>query len=146
LYLVFGGLLVLVSLVFDYARVRIVVEDRRSAFGAIAASMRFLRRHAWQVLFLYALNTAAFVVAAAVYALVAPSAGGVGLGLWLGLFISQLWIFVRIGLKLLFYSSAVSLFQGELAHADYAATAIPEWPESPAAEALRGDPPVQSVP
>ena len=40
-YLVFGLLLVLCNLVFDYARVRIVVEDRRSAIGALLAGARF---------------------------------------------------------------------------------------------------------
>ena len=42
-YLVFGLLLVLCNIVFDYARVRIVVEDRRSALGALLAGARFVR-------------------------------------------------------------------------------------------------------
>lgn len=146
LYGVFASLLLVVSLVFDYARVRIVVEDRRSALGAVAAAARFLRRHAVRVLLLYGLIAATFLVMAAIYWLVAPRAGSAGLGLWLGIAVAQAWILARIWLKLVTYASAVSLFQGELAHADYAATAIPEWPESPAAEALRGDPPVQAVP
>ena len=33
------------NLVLDYARIRIVVEDRRSALGALAAGARFVRRH-----------------------------------------------------------------------------------------------------
>jgi hypothetical protein len=39
LYLVFGLLLVLVNVVFDYAKIRLVVEDRRSALGALSAAM-----------------------------------------------------------------------------------------------------------
>ena len=37
LYAIFGLLLVLVNIVFDYAKVRAVVEDRRSMIGAIVA-------------------------------------------------------------------------------------------------------------
>ena len=34
-YLLFGALLLVVNIVFDYARIRLVVEDRRSAVGAL---------------------------------------------------------------------------------------------------------------
>ena len=60
-YLVFGALLILCNIVFDYARVRIVVEDRRSALGAILAGGRFVRRHLADTLSLYVLNAAAFI-------------------------------------------------------------------------------------
>jgi hypothetical protein len=40
-YLLFGILLVATNLLFDYARVRIVVEDRRSAVGAVLASRQY---------------------------------------------------------------------------------------------------------
>jgi hypothetical protein len=146
IYAVFGALLVLASLVFDYARVRIVVEDRRSALAAILASLRFLRRHPARVLGLYVLNGLVFVALAALYALVAPGAGSTGPSLWIGLAVGQAWILTRLWAKLTFYASEVSLFQHALAHADYVATAVPEWPESPAAEALRAEPPTATVP
>src|SRR5687767_14655984 len=44
LYAIFGVLLVFVGIVFDYAKVRAVVEDRRSMIGAIGAGARFMRR------------------------------------------------------------------------------------------------------
>ena len=44
-YVLFGAVLVFFNVIFDYARIRIVVEDRRSAIGAIAAGARFVRRH-----------------------------------------------------------------------------------------------------
>ena len=44
-YALFGAALLIVNLVFDYARIRLVVEDRRSALGALLASLRFVRRH-----------------------------------------------------------------------------------------------------
>ena len=46
LYALFGALLVPVSIVFDYAKVRAVVEDRRSMVCAVVAGARFARRNA----------------------------------------------------------------------------------------------------
>ena len=82
-YLIFGTLLVLCTLVFDYARVRIVVEDRRSAIGALLAGGRFVARHAGAAVGLYALNAVAFLVLVAIYAAIAPGAAGSGFSMWL---------------------------------------------------------------
>jgi hypothetical protein len=145
-YSLFGLVLVGTTLVFDYARVRIIVEDRRSAIGALAAGGRFVRRHVWAVTGLFAVNAAGFLALAALYALVAPGAGGSGLSQWTGLAIAQAWIAARIGVKLTFYASAISLFQRMLAHAEYVATTVADWPESPAAEAIRGESPTATLP
>ena len=133
-YLVFGTLLIVFNLVFDYARVRIVVEDRRSAIGALVAGARFVRRHPAAVR-LYLLNGACFVLLALVYALVAPGAPP-GLAIWIALAIGQLYILLRHYVKLLFYASQVSFFQSHLAHAAYTAAPPVVWPESPAAESI----------
>ena len=134
-YLVFGILLVAVNLVFDYARVRIVVEDRRSAFGALLAGARFVRRNRGAVL-LYLLNGAAFAVLVLLYAIVNPGAPGAGLWMWVTLALGQCYIVFRHYLKLLFYSSEVAFFQSALAHASYTAAPAVVWPDSPAAEAI----------
>jgi hypothetical protein len=146
LYAVFGLLLAAVTLVFDYARVRIVVEDRRSALGALLAGARFVWRHLGRVAGLFAIGAAMFLAFAAVYALVAPRGAGGGAAVWLAAGLGQVWILARLFLKLVNYGAAVALFQRQLAHADYVATAIPEWPESPSAEALRGESPSSAVP
>ena len=135
-YLVFGVLLVLCNIVFDYARVRIVVEDRRSALGAILAGGRFVRRHLAGALLLYVLNAAAFMALIAVYALVAPGAPRSGLSMWLVFGVGELYIVARHYLKLLFYASETVFFQGSLAHAAYTAGPAVVWPDSPAAETI----------
>jgi hypothetical protein len=135
-YVLFGALLIACNLVFDYARVRIVVEDRRSALGAMLAGGRFVRRHSWGVLGLYALNAGAFLVLIAVYALVAPGAPHSGLSMWLVFGLGELYILARHYLKLLFYASETVFFQGALAHAGYTAAPAPVWPDSPAAETI----------
>jgi len=136
LYLVFGAVLLAFNLWLDYAKVRAVVEDRRSMIGALLASSRFIRRHPGETIGLYLVDAVLFVAVVAVYAAVAPAAGTVGWTMWLGLAVSQLYLLMRLWVKLVFYASEVALFQLRLAHADYAAAPLPVWPESPAAEAI----------
>jgi hypothetical protein len=135
-YLVFGVLLVLCNLVLDYARIRVVVEDRRSALGAILAGGRFVRRHAAGTVGLYLLNAAAFVLLVALYALLAPGTPRYGLSMWLVFGLGELYILARHYLKLLFYASETVFFQGALAHAAYTAAPALVWPDSPAAETI----------
>jgi hypothetical protein len=44
----------------------------------------------------------------------------------------------RLLVKLQFLASQTALFQRLLAHAGYTAAPVPSWPESPAAETIRG--------
>lgn len=122
------------GLVFVYARVRLVVEDRRSAAGALLAGGRFIRRNA--------------AAAAAVFAVFA---GLLWIGAWIWPALPQAGLrqrplafagaeaLVAVQLLLLFalLASATSLFQSRLAHASYAAAPAIAWPESSAAEAIR---------
>ena len=135
LYTVFGLVLAAVNIAFDYARVRLVVEDRRSALGALLAGARFVRRHPRSIQ-LYALNTATFLLLGLAYALLSPGAPTNGLAMWATLALGQLYIVGRHYVKLLFYASEVAFFQASLAHAAYTAAPAIEWPESPAAEAI----------
>lgn len=141
LYVAFAFLLAAVNIVVDYARVRLVVEGRRSAVFAMTAGERFVRRHLSGAVGLYLLNTAGFLALIALYALVAPGAGRSGWTMWLTLLVGQAYIALRLGVKLGFCATQVVFFQRSLAHADYVAAPVPEWPESPAAEAIRGEPP-----
>ena len=136
LYLAFGLALVLVNVIFDYAKIRLVVEDRRSALGALSAAMRFVRRRAGRVAGLYALNGVMFLGLLAVWALIAPGAGGSGLTIWMTLLAGQLYLLARLALKLQFLASETALFQSSLAHAGYTAAPLPTWPESPSAEVI----------
>jgi len=132
LYLVFGGLVVSANLVFDYAKIRAVVEDRRSMIGALAAGLRFVRRHLGATVGLYAMNSLAFVAVLFLYYLVAPGASANTLAFAVG----QLFIVLRVVVRLQFAASQTALFQGRLAHAGYVARPVPKWPDSPAAEAI----------
>ena len=140
LYLIFGALLAAVDLVFDYTRVRAVVEDRHSMIGALLATLRFLRRHALGVAGLWLLNGALLALIYTAYAIVAPGAGASGNAVWGVFVVGQLYIAARVFARLAAYASQVSYFQSRLAHSTYVAKPEPRWPDSPAAEAI-GPPP-----
>jgi hypothetical protein len=135
-YLIIGAALVLINLLVDYAKIRAVVEDRRSMIGALIAGARFIARQPAGALGLYALNGLLFVLVLAVYALVSPGAGRDGLAVWGVLLVGQAYLLARLILRLLFAASQICFFQSRLAHANYAAFPVPTWPESPDAESL----------
>lgn len=134
LYAVFGLALGVVSLIADFAKVRLVVEDRRSVIGAIGASLRFVRRRPLRAAGLYLLNGLGFLAVLRLWLDVAPAA-------WLpvptAFLVTQLYLLVRIWLRLVFLASEVTFFQGELAHAGYTARPRHVWPNSASEDALR---------
>jgi hypothetical protein len=133
LYAVFVGALALVNLVADFAKVRAVVEDRRSMLGAVGASLRFVRRRFFRVVALYLLNAIALLLILRMWLSTAPSAGA---ATWVALLAAEVYLLARVWAKLAFMASEVVFFQGELAHAQYTASPEPVWPDSPAAEAI----------
>jgi preprotein translocase subunit SecG len=132
LYLLFLAPLLLANLIFDYAKVRAVVEDRRSMIGALVAGLRFVGRNPGAAIGLYALDALLFVAVIGGYFLAAPGANHNALGFAVG----QIYIVLRVIVRLQFAASQIALFQGRLAHAGYVARPVPKWPDSPAAEAL----------
>jgi hypothetical protein len=132
LYAVFGTAIVGCSLVFDYAKIRMVVEDRRSVLGGLLASLRFIRRHPGPVLGLAVANGVCFAAVVLAYVMVAPGAASI----WTGFAVGQFYLVVRLFVKIGFMASGTALFQGLLAHAAYTAAPQPEWPESAAVESI----------
>jgi hypothetical protein len=132
LYLAFALPLFFFNILFDYAKIRAVVEDRRSMIGAIAASWRFMRRNPIAVWAVYKTNALLFLIVIGIYYLVAPG-GNANLSAFA---IGQLYIVMRVIVRLQFMASQTALFQERLAHAGYVARPIPRWPDSPAAEAI----------
>ena len=131
----FALLLALVGLVFDYARVRAVVEDRRSMLGAVLAGWRFVRRHPAGCTGLYAANGLAAAAAVGAYAVAAPAISTEASTGWAFL-LGQVYVVARLAGRLFFYATEVAWFQSRLAHAGYVAAPAPVWPESASAEAL----------
>ncbi len=133
LYLVFAASLAVVSLIADYAKVRAVVEDRRSMVGALGASLRFVRRRPFRVFGLYLLSAVASVIVVRLWFTAAPSAWA---SVPVAFLLTQMYLLLRVWSKLAWMAGEVVFFQGELAHATYTAAPLPMWPDSPAAEAI----------
>ena len=53
---------------------------------------------------------------------IAPGAGGTGWSMWLAFGVSQLYIVMRLLMKLQFIASQIALFQANLAHASLQST------------------------
>jgi hypothetical protein len=136
LYLVFGAALTAFNLWIDYAKVRAVVEDRRSMVGAMLMSFRFIRRQPIETIGLYAADALLYLAVIALYATFAPAAGKTGWTMWFGFAVGELYLLARLWVKLVFWASEIALFQSKLAHAEYVAAPLPIWPESPSAEAI----------
>ena len=134
LYLLFGALLLIANVIFDFAKVRAVVEDRRSMIGSVAAGVRFVRRNAAGVAALYLMNGAMFIALLLLYSLVAPGAESSGAGIWIGFLVSQVYLLGRLWVRLVFLASETALFQGRLAHAGYVAGAPVPRAEPPISE------------
>lgn len=132
LYAAFLLPLLLANLIFDYAKVRAVVEDRRSMIGALAAGWRFVARHPGAAVAVYALDALLFLTVIGLYYLMAPAANHNAVAFAIG----QVYIVLRVIVRLQFAASQIALFQGRLAHAGYVARPLPRWPDSPAAEAI----------
>ena len=110
LYAIFGALLVTVSVIADYARVHAVVAGVRSAPAAIAASMRFVRRHAATVFTLYLMTGTLFVALLIVYG-ATETIGRSRVGGWRAVAVGQAYILARLAIRLIFGASEVRLFQ-----------------------------------
>ena len=137
LYAVFLLLLGFWSAVIDYARIRAVVEDRRSMLGSLLAGWRFVTAHPLQAFGLYLLNSASFALL--LWVAMKAFTSGPGLITPDGTILAaagMLFLLVRLALKLAFFASQTAFFQRSLAHADYTAAPPMLWPESPAAEEI----------
>jgi len=125
--------LVLGSTVLAFARIRLVVEDRQSAFGALLASIRFLRRNPSGVILMVAFGLAGYGVSVA-YRSALMSA--VFSEVWQFRVSNEVFLAIQLWLKLIAYASGIALFQSRLAHAGYTAAPPAVWPESASAEAI----------
>lgn len=122
----FGALAILLffmALVFDYARVRLVIEDRRSAIGAIAASLRLIRAHFGRVLAAQAVFWLVLVI------WISLRAFADGVPTWLAHLLGGGEIFLKLALV----ATQAAIYQRALASAGWVARAEPRWPDDSSA-------------
>jgi len=132
--IVLGG----ANLMFDFAKIRLVVEDRRSALGAVHAAVRFVAQSPLKSAAVYVGAAIVFALVVGASALLLPGPGRVGPSMWLSAVVAQGVVVGRIWSKLVFWASEAAWFQNRLAHAGYVSRPLPEWPDSVLAEGLGG--------
>ena len=103
-------LLASINMVFDYAKIVVVADDRPSALGALRDAFRFVRSRPLATFGLYLGLAAVGVALLAAYAAIAPggrqaSPGGVIFAFLAG----QAFLVVKLGLRLTFFASEVAL-------------------------------------
>jgi hypothetical protein len=110
LYVIFGFLLVAISIIADYARVRLALSPRLATISAITEAWRFVRGHAAPVFGLYLAAGVLFVLLLAAYGAI-DVAGDVHVGGWRGVVIAQAYIIARIVVRLTFAASECRLYR-----------------------------------
>ncbi|MBA3949675.1 MAG: hypothetical protein H0X44_07000 [Acidobacteria bacterium] len=140
-HLVLYGLLALLlfalSLTLDYARVRLVIEDRRSAIGAVGAAWRMLRAHGRRMLGIQAL----FWLMLVGWIALRGAAAATSADDWTaGRALAVVTIFAagELILKLALTGAQAALYQDVLASAGWVARAEPAWPDDPSSDPQRG--------
>jgi hypothetical protein len=100
-----------VGMVFDYARIRLVFEDRRSAVRSLLGALGFVAAHPGRTTALYALLWAAAIAVAVVYLALSAVLPRSGLG-WLALvfLLQQAFVWARCAIKLLFLTKQAGLY------------------------------------
>lgn len=105
-------LLTLVRVVFDYAKIAVVLEERRSALGAVWAGVRFVARHPLRTLGLFWTFTGVALLLLWLYGALAPSAGpATWAGVILAFLFGQLALVTRLGLRLATLGGEASLYR-----------------------------------
>ena len=129
----FGGLALLIfaiALLFDYARMRIVIEDRRSAVGALTASLRMIRAWPGRILAAQGIFWLLLVLWMAVRNMIDAQ---LLLDIRTATLVSHVLIAGEIFLKLGLVATQGAIYQSVLASAGWVARADQRWPDEPGA-------------
>jgi hypothetical protein len=99
-------LVLFVNMTFDYARIRLVAEDRRHTLAAVRAALRFVASRPGVTIATYALLTALAAALAAGYWLLAGA-----IPLVLVVLLQQAFAFWRVGLKLEYLAAQMEVWR-----------------------------------
>ena len=105
------ALLTAVNLLFDYAKIVVVLEPKLSPSSALARAMQLVVANAGQVALVYYGLGAALLAVSALYLLLAPGAGqSTTLGILGAFVVGQLYLWFRFAGRLVFLGSATALY------------------------------------
>jgi hypothetical protein len=103
-----------IAIIYDYVKIHVVMQDANPMTKAFGAGVRFVSRHFGSVLLLYGINLIILAAMFFIYTLIKHFIPGAsGSGILIGFLLSQLFLFGRIGVKLLVLSSANALVEDQ---------------------------------
>ncbi|MDH3743694.1 MAG: hypothetical protein OES47_01175 [Acidobacteriota bacterium] len=109
------ALLITVKMVFDYAKIAVVVEERRSAILAVLRGFRFVLRRPLRTYGMVVLFSVLGAVLLLIYTLVAPGTGPASFaGVTLVFLLGQLFLLARLSLRLGLLAGELALFRDAL--------------------------------
>ena len=103
----------IVKMFFDYVKVTLVMEDSRKTLRTTLRNVLFLGRRFFKAWGLFLLVGMLFVVATFIYLVVAKGLPKTGLGPFLLFLWQQVYIFVRLGITVLFFATEYGLLKSE---------------------------------
>jgi len=110
-YIVILAVILFINMLFDYAKVIVVVENRQSAWEAVWWSLKFTIKHFGKVIGLYLLIGIIGLAAATVFALILSVFNpATVLLVIISILLQQLYIFVKIGIRLNFYACQLDMY------------------------------------
>ncbi|HVX66897.1 MAG TPA: hypothetical protein VHA11_09865 [Bryobacteraceae bacterium] len=111
-------LVLLVNMIFDYAKIRVVAADAKSAWRAFFSALRFVWRNFGRTAATYALVSLAGLALTALWWAVSGALPRTAIG-WLAVVLvaQQACVFARIGIRLLYLASATELHESSPATA-----------------------------
>ena len=105
----------IITLCFDYAKIRMVVESRVSALAALGAGVRFVVKHPVRTVMLAVSLTVLGVACAAVFVVLEAEIRQSSFWMILAVFVlQQLYVWSRQWIRAAFYAAQTALYQGSV--------------------------------
>jgi len=124
-YLVVAFLLMLVNMVFDYAKIATVVHNQRNAFAAMLNGAQFIFSHPAQTFGLYLALGIFLLLAIGVYSLNPPGANqSSGLSIVFAFLLGQIFLLMKLATRLTFFGGQMALYETMAAKMEPAPAAL----------------------
>ena len=119
----------MILMVFDYAKIRAVVDRRRSIVVGAFSGLSFSFRRFWRCFRLFYLNLLLVAAMFGVFLLVGNQFSNATWGSVIGLFaVQQVFIISRIGMKLSFFASQLAMYESSIQRQSDVPAKVPSTP------------------